>query len=807
MDNYSRATSGGSRKGGHTHAGLDFTVNIVSGQDLAACDYNLLGKPTTSDPYVIVSILREAGEPMILGRTKHINANLNPQWNATISKSLPAGTFHSDHYTLRLTIMDKDMIGSDDCMGIVEIHMGLETLSKPNAWYDIVEGSAPNASGRIQVGIEAKLTYSMESFRPGKGSSSHGNNLEEKKDEVGLAPNLLGAGTAVLGAGTAAATTVLGAGLGVGAVATNVVTGGVTTTATGAAKGVTGMTGRLFRKGGKTQAKAEEEEEYENIYKEEEHLMLEITAHKGEGLVAKDRNVMGKKVTSDPFVVVELWPKGIPTDMDHEKDYPKERFGRSPTVMKTLNPEWDYAFDVHYVPLDSHFDTEEAQLRVRIVDDDFGISVDDPMGSIDIHLQAQKQLDIREKWYPVSAISCTRASGRVQLSISTTKVKQQVVIGTKKKKKAIQADPALEDHSKSVGNDDVEESGDEEALAALQAERRAKKEEARRASRRQRQERSRRNVAGSRRQGLSQSERLDDSRRRDVSTSARRVNSRDKDGSRRERRTLEPGDDGEGSRRRVAPTSARRVISRDKDGSRRERRTLEPGVDGEGSRRRVAPSARRINSRDKDGSRRERRTIEPGANGDSSQRMGRSARTSSRRDSDDKVPSSPKKHVGRPSTNEKKNSKSSRRMDGPSRRAEGSSRRMDDSSKRTGSSSKRIGEYKRRLEKAPVVGGPEASAMNSSSTSLGRRSTEGSRRRGDTDASSSRRRNGEASSSRRRSSEDDGRVKPSRATGEKKKSSRSGISSKDKHEARKTGSSHRRPKQASCDTSPRRIPQ
>ena len=104
--------------------------------------------------------------------------------------------------------------------------------------------------------------------------------------------------------------------------------------------------------------------------------MLEITVHKGEGLVAKDRNVMGKKVSSDPYVVLEIWPKGIPDDMEREKDYPNDRFGRSPTKMKTLNPEWNHSFDAHYVLMDE-LDIEEAQLRVRIIDDDFGVSYDD----------------------------------------------------------------------------------------------------------------------------------------------------------------------------------------------------------------------------------------------------------------------------------------------------------------------------------------------------------------------------------------------------------------------------------------------
>lgn len=89
------------------------TVTIHSAKNLAAADPN--GK---SDPYVKFGFVRE-GKFVIVHKTKHISATLNPTWTAKhknqatwrIKKeSIPNSSFSCE-------VWDKDMIGADDFLG------------------------------------------------------------------------------------------------------------------------------------------------------------------------------------------------------------------------------------------------------------------------------------------------------------------------------------------------------------------------------------------------------------------------------------------------------------------------------------------------------------------------------------------------------------------------------------------------------------------------------------------------------------------------------------------------------------------
>lgn len=461
-----------------SHYSLDLSVELIRGEDLAAKDRNMFGKLTSSDPYVIASVLCEGQEEILIGQTKHLKATLNPKWNVAVSKEFAPGTLKRDNYTLQLKLMDYDLFGDDDCMGIVKIPMKLENVSKAATWYDVPKDSATNAKGRIQVAIEAKaqLDAKKSLISQGKRSTSQIHLLQKigeedvknnnpKPDMKRSASSLLGVKTSMFGgsssssgnkneqftstksstssmmggtanifleAGTAMAntTTYMGS-----AMASTALEGANMATAASNTMGSTmlsmmaptslSMFGKT-KKNNKTQEFAAEE--YENVYKEQACLCLQLTVHAGDGLVAKDRNAMGIKVSSDPYVVVEVWPKGIPAD---EKSVPKLRFGRTATVRKNLSPVWEHTFEPFNVPMED-MDMEEAQLRIRILDDDFGIGDDDPMGSIDIFLQPTKILDVTEKWYHVSATSASRASGRILLSLTTLQANQSIVVGRKK---------------------------------------------------------------------------------------------------------------------------------------------------------------------------------------------------------------------------------------------------------------------------------------------------------------------------------------------------------------------------------------
>lgn len=462
-------------------ASLELSVELLQGKGLAACDTNIFGKETTSDPYVIVSILTQDDKEIKIGKTKHIPTTLNPKWNTTVSKVIPPGSIPGTTYTLQLTIMDYDMIGDDDCMGIVKIPMTLEATSKGSNWYEIPKDSAEKAKGKIQVGVESKLHYDMGSFlgnKPATPASVQQPQEEEEEEEPqeglgGLKSMLQTNAKGLLGVGKLVGTTALGAGMAVGSTALEAGTTVVSTTtnvgisaagavvgadnvkmvtdkvkevgdvATNATTAVGGfIKDKLFDEDTSSNSE-KEQDEMEDIYKEEESLELKLEVIKGDGLAPKDKNFIGRNVSSDPYVIVEVWPKGVPLEDGPPKGKPVT-VGRSKTINKSLNPVWKHKFDTCYVPI-KKLDMEEAQLRIRIYDDDFGLGDDDPMGNIDIFLQPKKHMDIKDKWYHVSATSASGASGRVQLSWETNQMLHRRVIGQRKKVKQVVQMPEPEE--------------------------------------------------------------------------------------------------------------------------------------------------------------------------------------------------------------------------------------------------------------------------------------------------------------------------------------------------------------------------
>ena len=167
-------THNGNERCGHSHASLQFSINVYQGKDLAACDTNIFGKESSSDPYVIASILPGGSSaPIQIGQTRHVVSTLRPKWNEKLSKLIPPGSFPSDDFIVELKVMDYDLIGEDDCMGIVHIPMKVETGAKATQWYQIPADSAEKASGSIQAALEAEIVYSIDSFLPKR--SSHAN--------------------------------------------------------------------------------------------------------------------------------------------------------------------------------------------------------------------------------------------------------------------------------------------------------------------------------------------------------------------------------------------------------------------------------------------------------------------------------------------------------------------------------------------------------------------------------------------------------------------------------------------------------
>jgi Ca2+-dependent lipid-binding protein len=133
---------------------MTLRITITQGSDLVAKDRNLLGKKTTSDPFVQV-LVGNGRSYQRLGQTKTIYKNLSPHWNETISAQVKF--IHHGGSQLRFHIFDEDKFSNPDSMGFVTLPLDWKDSDSPPQWYEIPKDSAKNAQGKIQLQIQSKV--------------------------------------------------------------------------------------------------------------------------------------------------------------------------------------------------------------------------------------------------------------------------------------------------------------------------------------------------------------------------------------------------------------------------------------------------------------------------------------------------------------------------------------------------------------------------------------------------------------------------------------------------------------------------
>lgn len=131
--------------------------------------------------------------------------------------------------------------------------------------------------------------------------------------------------------------------------------------------------------------------------------MYKVTVLSGSGLVAKDRNMFGKKKSSDPFVKVVANGKLV---------------GRTETQYKTLDPVFTAGG-----PFPAEFEGDQLKLELKIYDED-KLSADDPMGTVTLTLVcAQDYYPLpKTQWYEVPKDSAKKASGKLQVMIQSPRI-------------------------------------------------------------------------------------------------------------------------------------------------------------------------------------------------------------------------------------------------------------------------------------------------------------------------------------------------------------------------------------------------
>ena len=116
-----------------------YRIRFYQGRNMSVCD-----PWGTSDPYCTISSVKDVyGKPI---RTKVHQRTLNPEWNQAFE------FVNTAPFTLRVEIWDKDLVGTDDSMGFVDLlskdwnlsEMGVEEVR----WLEVVDGD-----GDIQLGL------------------------------------------------------------------------------------------------------------------------------------------------------------------------------------------------------------------------------------------------------------------------------------------------------------------------------------------------------------------------------------------------------------------------------------------------------------------------------------------------------------------------------------------------------------------------------------------------------------------------------------------------------------------------------
>jgi stress response protein SCP2 len=138
-------------------------------------------------------------------------------------------------------------------------------------------------------------------------------------------------------------------------------------------------------------------------------IEVDVTIVQGRDLVAKDKNFLGNKTTSDPYIKVYH---------DGHKQYETQ------CVEKSLDPQWNESMKIHTKKIKG-----ESSIVFRIFDRDL-MSDDDNMGTVTIPLpdftQTSSAPPPSTKWYAVEKgeegdpYYCKKAKGEVQISLAVS---------------------------------------------------------------------------------------------------------------------------------------------------------------------------------------------------------------------------------------------------------------------------------------------------------------------------------------------------------------------------------------------------
>jgi len=144
-------------------------------------------------------------------------------------------------------------------------------------------------------------------------------------------------------------------------------------------------------------------------------MMVQFSVLQAKDLVAKDRNMFGKKTSSDPYVAVSLLCTPAKTKSRQRNQVQKINLGRTKTIPKNLSPTWNYT-QASAIPYSRK--NETLQLVFELFDEDV-LSSDDSLGVVKLPALEWKDSHGSATWYEIPKGSAKKVSGAVQIAVST----------------------------------------------------------------------------------------------------------------------------------------------------------------------------------------------------------------------------------------------------------------------------------------------------------------------------------------------------------------------------------------------------
>jgi hypothetical protein len=134
---------------------IEVKVTVLGGRGLVAKDKNLLGRNTTSDPYVKIFHANS-----YVGKTAIVWKTLNPEWKDQSFCIAAIPNVLDKFDVIECNIYDHDTLSTDDSMGTVYIPIPRKFNEKVLMWYPVEKGKGEdycrNAKGDLHVEIEVQ---------------------------------------------------------------------------------------------------------------------------------------------------------------------------------------------------------------------------------------------------------------------------------------------------------------------------------------------------------------------------------------------------------------------------------------------------------------------------------------------------------------------------------------------------------------------------------------------------------------------------------------------------------------------------